>query len=452
MADDPARSGQVRCAALRAAGRGLGRVAVILLLGALLMAACRPASPATPAAPGEESIIEETEPYPPPEGEVEESPESGEPYPPPAETPPTEAPAPAFPDPESFSWKTVVSGLQKPVDLSGAGDGSGRAFILEQPGRILILKNGELLSTPFLDIRQRVGSSSSEQGLLGIAFHPQYAQNGYFFVNYTDRGGDTVVARFQVSADPDQADAGSERVLLRVEQPYPNHNGGGMAFDNDGYLYISLGDGGSAGDPLGSGQSLQTLLGKLLRIDVNQETGYAIPPDNPFAAGGGLPEIWAYGLRNAWRFSFDRLTGDLYIADVGQNRWEEIDFLPAGAAGGANFGWNYREGSQPYPAGGEPPAGLALVDPVWEYGRDQGCSVTGGYVYRGAALPQMQGIYLFGDYCSGKVWGLLHTPGGEWRQKLLFETGLPVSSFGLDDSGEIYLLDHRGAVLRLEAR
>jgi len=351
-----------------------------------------------------------------------------------------------FPDPAGYSWQPVISGVTQPVDLTSAPDGSGRLFILEQPGLIRIAQSGSLLPEPFLDIRDRVVSSGTEQGLLGIALHPDYAQNGFFYLNYTGARGDTVIARYNVSADnPDQADAGSEMILLGVEQPFGNHNGGGMVFGPDGFLYISLGDGGSANDPHGNGQSLDTLLGKLLRIDVDGEDPYAIPPDNPYVNGDGREEIWAYGLRNPWRFSFDRLTGDLYIADVGQNQWEEIDFQMAGEPGGANFGWDFREGSHPFK--GQPPADLELIDPIFEYQHGLGCSVTGGYVYRGQALPEFHGIYLFSDYCSGRVWGLLRDAGGAWQSQELFQMGLTVSAFGEDAEGEIYMMDLAGGIV-----
>jgi glucose/arabinose dehydrogenase len=223
-----------------------------------------------------------------------------------------------------------------------------------------------------------------------------------------------------------------------------------LAFGPDGYLYIGVGDGGSGGDPLGSGQSLDTLLGKLLRIDVDNGEPYAIPSDNPFAAGGGLPEIWAYGLRNPWRFSFDPLTGDLYIGDVGQGEWEEIDFLPAGYPGGANFGWNIYEGVHHY--SGAPDPGTPLVFPVAEYGHDVGQSVSGGVVYRGTALPEWYGVYVYGDFSMGKVWGLLQLVDGSWQNALLFETGTLISSFGQDENGEVYLVNYNGELLRLVKR
>jgi glucose/arabinose dehydrogenase len=358
----------------------------------------------------------------------------------------------AFPDPAGYTWAVFVSGLNQPLDLTSFPDGSGRLLILEQPGTARIYQDGNVLPEPFLDIRSRVVNQGTEQGLLGLAFHPNYAENGYFYVNYTGQQGtgDTVIARFQVSqTDPGRADPDSELILLQIQQPFRNHNGGGMVFGPDGYLYISTGDGGSADDPQNNGQRLDTLLGKLLRIDVDGGEPYVIPADNPFAAGGGEAEIWAYGLRNPWRFSFDRLTGDLYNADVGQNQWEEINFQPAGSPGGENYGWVYREGTNPYR--GTPPADLQLVDPVYEYRHGLGCSVTGGFVYRGEDLPEFRGIYLFSDYCSGRVWGLLRGADGSWQSQELFLTGMNVSSFGQDENGELYLMDRSsGNVYRLQ--
>ena len=372
----------------------------------------------------------------------------------PTEIPETDTPPPpvdvsVFPNPDNYTWQLITSGLDRPVDLQQA-DTSGRLFVVEKPGHIHIIENGQLIDGPFLNIEDRVNDNSNEMGLLGLAFHPNYAQNGYFYVNYTDLNGDTVIARFQVSADPDRADPHSELALLEVGQPYENHNGGALAFGPDGYLYIALGDGGSGGDPLGNGQSLTTLLGKLLRIDVDGGEPYAIPASNPFAAGGGLLEIWAYGLRNPWRFTFDPLTGDLYIGDVGQGDWEEIDFLPAGSPGGVNFGWNAYEGTHAY--GGVLTEGGELVFPVAEYGHDVGNSVTGGVVYRGTLLSEWYGVYVYGDFGRGQVWGLVRQPDGAWQNGLLFETGSLISSFGQDASGEVYLVDYGGFLLRLESR
>lgn len=338
----------------------------------------------------------------------------------------------------------------QPVGLGNAGDGSGRLFILEQAGVIRILQDEQLLPEPFLDITDRVGCCG-ERGLLGLTFHPQYSENRFFFVNYTDLNGDTVIARFQAAEGANLADSGSEDKLLVVQQPYRNHNGGGLAFGLDGYLYIGLGDGGSGGDPLGNGQNTNTLLGKILRLDIDQGDPYAIPPDNPFSQVGGAPEVWAYGLRNPWRFSFDRLTGELFIGDVGQGSWEEIDYLPADHPGGINFGWNYKEGYQPY-GSTEAPSDIELSDPVAVYGRDQGYSVTGGVVYRGTKLPEWQGIYFFGDYGSGLVWGLLRAEDGAWQSRVLFETGTSITSFGEDESGEAYFVSYQGDLYQLDNR
>jgi glucose/arabinose dehydrogenase len=334
----------------------------------------------------------------------------------------------------------VVEGLQRPVDLQP--DGSGRLFVIEKAGRIRILEDGQLLETPFLDITDRVGSSGNEQGLLGLAFHPQYSENGRFFVNYTDRNVDTAIARFQVTDDPNAADPAGELKLLGVDQPHANHNGGGLAFGPDGYLYAGLGDGGSQGDPNENAENTGVLLGKILRLDVDSADPYAVPADNPFGS-----EVWAYGLRNPWRFSFDKATGDLYIGDVGGSQWEEIDFLPAGSAGGANFGWDHREGAHEFEGGG--PEGM--IDPVAEYSHPEGgCSVTGGYVYRGS-LPEWNGIYLYGDYCTGMIWGLLNTD-GSWQTQLLFDVEVTITSFGQDEAGEIYLVSDNGGIFRLVAR
>ena len=348
----------------------------------------------------------------------------------------TSSNASSFPEPNAYSWQSITSGLIRPVDLQD--DGSGRLFILEKPGRIRILENGQLLPAPFLDIDDRVNDSSNEMGLLGLTFHPNYLQNGYFYVNYTGSGGDTFISRFQASGN--SADPNSESILLNIEQPFPNHNGGVVIFGPDGYLYAGLGDGGAQGDPFGNAQNLDVLLGKILRIDVDSAQPYAIPPDNPFGN-----EILHYGLRNPWRISFDKLTGDLYIADVGQGEWEEIDFVPADSRGGENFGWDYYEGNHDYD-----PQGIAgeYVFPVAEYSHAEGgCSVTGGFVYRGT-MPEWNGIYLYGDYCTGFVWGLINSNGG-WQNKLLFETNVRITSFGQDAAGEIYLLSDGGEVYKL---
>jgi glucose/arabinose dehydrogenase len=353
-----------------------------------------------------------------------------------------------FPNPNDYTWNPIASNLNAPVLLTHAGDSSNRLFVIEQSGLIRIILDGTLNPTPFLDIRERTGSKGSEQGLLGLAFHPDYPETGLFYINYTDLNGDTVIAGYQVSdEDADIANPNSEIRLLTISQPYSNHNGGAVMFGPDGYLYLGLGDGGSAGDPQENAQNMDSLLGTILRLDVNEGEPYSIPADNSYANSGGRPEIWASGLRNPWRFSFDRSTGDLYIGDVGQNQWEEIDYLAAGSPGGANFGWNYLEGTHPF--GNPPPENSVLIPPVVEYGHDLGCSVTGGVVYRGNTLPAWQGVYLYGDYCTGRVWGLIQNEGGEWENSLLFENAGMISSFGEDEEGNVYLVDHKGSIFIL---
>jgi glucose/arabinose dehydrogenase len=341
----------------------------------------------------------------------------------------------------------VADGLNAPVGIAHAADGTGRLFIVEKAGRVRLLQDGKLSSLPFLEIATRVGSQGAEQGLLGLTFHPEYAQNGFFFVNYTNLQGNTVISRFAVGHDPAQADPSSEVVIVTVGQPAPNHNGGQLAFGPDGFLYAGLGDGGREGDPFGNGQNTHTLLGKMLRLDVDHGQPYAVPTTNPFAGNSAYrPEIWALGLRNPWRFSFDRLTGDLYIADVGQDEYEEIDFQPAGSPGGQNYGWSIMEGMHCYPASKAcDRTGLTL--PVAEYDHSQGCSVVGGYVYRGQQFPLMNGIYLFGDYCSGRIWGLARDGQGQWRMAEVGQANMQPSSFGEDEAGELYLVDLAGGRL-----
>ena len=382
------------------------------------------------------------------------------PAPPAATSPaPTEATPPASEEPVEppagaidlaairAALEPAASGLDTPVGIANAGDGSGRLFIVEKRGVIRIVQGGALVETPFLDISDRVGSSASEQGLLGLAFHPEYASNGIFFVNYTDRNGDTVVSRFSVSGDPNRGDPASESLVLALAQPASNHNGGNVVFGPDGYLYIGTGDGGAAGDQFGNGQNGRTLLGAMLRLDVDNGLPYAIPPDNPFVDDPDVrDEIWAIGLRNPWRYTFDRLTGDLYIADVGQNIYEEINIQAADSPGGENYGWPIMEGLHCFPAD-SPCDQTGLILPIAEYDHSQGCSVTGGYVYRGAASPALYGVYLFGDYCSGRLWGLAPTPEGGWQVAALAQENLRISSFGEDEAGEVYLVDMSGGVL-----
>lgn len=391
-----------------------------------------------------------------PEAESQAS-ESTEAAPSPTPAPPAEAsPTVARPVLESLTIELVpvASGFTRPTYLTHAGDGSGRHFVVEQAGRILILKDGTTSSTPFLDIVSIVGSSANEQGLLSVAFHPDYRNNGFFFVNYTDKQGDTIIARYQVSTDnPEVADPNSAKVLLTIDQPYANHNGGQVEFGPDGYLYIGMGDGGAANDPENRAQSLNTLLGKILRIDVDGSEPYAIPETNPFVdQSEASPEIWSYGWRNPWRFSFDRTTGDLYVADVGQNQYEEVHVELTGAGGGGNYGWRLMEGQHCFTPAECDPAAQGLILPVAEYDHGLGCSVTGGYVYRGTQFPSLEGVYFYGDYCTGIIWGLRHEGNEQWSQAELLRSEETISSFGQDEAGELYLVDHRGDILQLVAR
>ncbi|HEX5823889.1 MAG TPA: PQQ-dependent sugar dehydrogenase, partial [Candidatus Limnocylindrales bacterium] len=356
----------------------------------------------------------------------------------------------------AVDFETVAGGLAAPLAVVHAGDGSGRLFVAEQGGRIRIVRGGGLVDRPFLDIAGRV-SSGGERGLLGVAFHPGFPDDPRVFVDYTDDNGDTRVSSFRVDpASPDHVDASTEQRLLFVKQPFSNHNGGAVVFGPDGYLYVSLGDGGSGGDPQGNGQSRTTLLGKILRIDIDKPSGdraYGIPADNPYAdgAGGRLPEIWLWGLRNPWRMTFDRLTGDLWIGDVGQGEWEEVDVQRAGAAGGTNFGWNRMEGSHCFsPSSGCEEPNLVL--PQAEYGHDQGCTVIGGGVDRGNQ-SLLAGGYLFADYCSGRVWAIDSSVDGPRAPTLVAETGHSFSAFGEDEAGEMYAVDiSAGTLLRVTAR
>lgn len=341
----------------------------------------------------------------------------------------------------------VTKGLEKPLFLTHAGEGQNRLYVLEQPGRIRLITKGVLLPVPFLDLADRVLKDDTERGLLGLAFHPDYRHNGRFFVNYTRRpDGATVVAEYRREGSSDAA-ARDERVILVIPQPESNHNGGMVAFGPDGYLYIGLGDGGAWGDPGNRAQNLNELLGKILRIDVDHGEPYAIPPDNPFAKEGGRPEIYALGLRNPWRFSFDRDTGEFWVADVGQKKWEEADLV----ARGGNYGWRLMEGAHCYnPAVGCPTEGLAL--PVMVYGHEGGrCSIIGGYVYRGRALPALRGSYVSGDFCSGEMFVFRTSDEGRGvaGPTVLLKTGFRISSFGQDEAGELYVLDLSGGIYRL---
>jgi glucose/arabinose dehydrogenase len=369
---------------------------------------------------------------------------------PPIETPPpggsTNPPLPTGPD--HLALVPVASGLDHPLGITRAGDGSGRLFVNEQGGTVRVVEpDGSLRADPFVDLSDRV-LSGGERGLLGLAFHPGFPASGRVYVDYTRKpDGATVVS--ELTATTEAADPASERILLVISQPFSNHNGGQLAFGPDGDLYIGMGDGGSGGDPLGNGQNTNVLLGKILRIDIDAPPAggkaYAIPADNPFAAGGrdpggGAPEVWAYGLRNPWRFSFDPANGDLYIGDVGQSSWEEVDRQPGDSTGGENYGWNVMEGRHCYHS---PCDQRPYVMPIAEYGHDAGCAIAGGVVYRGSAQPSLDGVYVFGDYCSGTVF-TLQVDEGTSTPKPVLDSGKQISAFGTGDDGEIYLADVGG--------
>ncbi len=366
----------------------------------------------------------------------------------------TPAPTPAGWDPNhvTVQFSTVATVPGRPLAVTNAGDGSGRLFVAEQGGGVYIVQGGAVSPAPFLDISGQV-SGGGEQGLLGLAFHPDYPADNRVFVDYTNASGTTIVSAFTVDpGSPNVVNAGSEVPIITIAQPYANHNGGTIQFGPDGYLYIALGDGGSGGDPQNNGQSLNTLLGKILRIDVDHTSGgrnYAIPGSNPFAGGGGLGEIWLYGLRNPFRFSFDRSTGDLWIGDVGQNAYEEIDVARAGV-GGLNLGWRLMEGNHCYnPSSGCPTSGLTL--PVVEYPHDFGCAVIGGNVYRGSAYPLLKGGYVFSDECSGITWAL--AAGGSGPQALVQVAGASagIAGYGESEAGELYAADLGGQLYRVSA-
>ncbi len=339
----------------------------------------------------------------------------------------------------------VVGGLNDPVDIANAGD--SRLFVVEQDGLIRIIDGGTLLPAPFLDIDSKVNSGGNERGLLGLAFHPSYASNGYFYVNYTNASGNTIIARYSVTGDPNVADPMSELVIMSIVQDFSNHNAGDLNFGPDGYLYIGMGDGGSGGDPNNRSQDGQSLLGKMLRIDVDNTSGgnnYDIPANNPFVGDAGvLDEIWALGLRNPWRFSFDSGTGDMYIADVGQDSWEEINFQPASSSGGENYGWRCYEGNSTFnTAGCGPIGGYDFPIQVYNNNFATGCSVTGGYVYRGVTYSKMQGKYFYVDYCSGNFWMLEPDGIGGWTNTFLKKLStFSYSSFGVDENNELYIAD-----------
>ncbi len=355
-------------------------------------------------------------------------------------------------------YKAVVAfpklSFTRPVDLQHSTDNTNRIFVVEQPGVISVFANDASASSKkvFLDISNKVDDEGNEEGLLGLAFHPKYKTNGFFYLNYTASNPNrTVISRFKVSSgNPDQADPESEQILLTFEQPYSNHNGGQVSFGADGYLYIAVGDGGSGGDPHGHGQDRSTLLGSILRIDVNKkEEGkqYGIPTDNPFAknTNGYRKEIYAYGLRNPWRFSFDPANNRLWTGDVGQNAYEEIDIIEKGG----NYGWNKMEGKHCFePKNDCNTSGLKL--PIHEYGRDQGLSITGGFVYRGPGIPELKGKYIYADYATRRIWALDYSDANKPVNSELFVADFNISSFGVDHDNELYLCGFDGKIYKLE--
>ena len=384
-----------------------------------------------------------------------------------------------FAEERNLSSVLIADGYKKPVFITSYPNNAKLLYIVEQAGLIKIINDGKKLSRPFFDINKRVVNPNrpgDERGLLGFAFHPNHTNNGKFYINYMDNDGNTIISEFSTNSEL-RADHKSERIILKLKQPYGNHNGGDIQFGPDGYLYISIGDGGKAGDPLNAGQDLSSLFGKIIRIDIEQKP-YGIPKSNPFfGQKDKREEIWAWGLRNVWRFSFDKQTGDKYLADVGQNKWEEVNFEPASSKGGLNYGWRIMEANHCYdPKENCPTEGL--IKPIIEYPNDanhpafafriieelsfsetdvEGCSVTGGYVYRGQRIKSMQGQYIFGDYCSGNIWTLkvvngkainfknrteeINIGGGEFTTY--------ISSFGQDSDGEIYIIDYNGGIYKL---
>jgi glucose/arabinose dehydrogenase len=346
----------------------------------------------------------------------------------------------------SLGVEEVASGLDNPIFLT-APAGDARLFIVEQPGRVRIVENGKLIQKPFLDITGKVGYGG-ERGLLSVAFHPRYASNGFLFVNYTNKDGDTRIERYTVSSDRDVADPASAKTILGIDQPYANHNGGLNMFGPDGMLYIGMGDGGSQGDPHGNGQNTMVLLGKLLRIDVDRGDPYSVPAGNPYAKGGGRGEIWAVGLRNPWRFAFDRASGFLYIADVGQDKYEEMNIAPASRAG-VNYGWSTMDGASCFKSPLCNKSGLQ--QPVFTYGHDRGtCSIIGGFVYRGSKVPEVVGQYFYSDYCNSWVRSFSYADGKLGASHQWLDGGLgSIVSFGEDSGGELYICSSNGRVYRI---
>ena len=425
----------------------------LLVLISLPLSACIDTATGTPnPAPVEETPDEFTD------SPSEETPPIEDPADePPGEEPPAEDTLGEDAERADLRLETAARGFSLPIYVTNAGDGSERLFVVEKIGRIKVVKDGEVLPTPFLDISGLIteGSERGEVGLLGLAFHPDYAENGFFFVNYTDSAGDTRVVRYTVSSSPDVADAGSAQLVLTFGQPASNHNGGHLAFGPDGMLYIATGDGGSTPQ---AAQQLDTLLGKILRLDVDGGIPYVVPSDNPFIFiddTDARPEIWALGLRNPWRFSFDAETGDMFIGDVGQNRREEISFQSANSEGGENYGWDITEGGLCYPSGDVAIPENCDVDgltlPIISYDREAGVSVTGGYVYRGEAIPSLRGDYLYGDFGSGRVWAAQPGESG-WTSEEVLQEGQSLASFGEDEQGELYVVNlGAGSILKVVA-
>jgi glucose/arabinose dehydrogenase len=364
---------------------------------------------------------------------------------------PTTGEADAIVAPVEVQLQTVASGLSRPLLATHAGDGSGRLFIVEQGGLVKVLRNGAVEATPWLDVRSKV-SCCGERGLLGVAFYPDFETSGRVIISYTRAGdGASVLERIVVPNPAVGPAPPNGQVLLVQSQPYSNHNGGHVAFGPDGYLYFGLGDGGSGGDPQNHAQNMNSLLGKMLRLDVSGAGGYTIPASNPFVNGGGRAEIYASGLRNPWRFSFDRETGDLWIADVGQNQMEEVNLQLANTPGGQNYGWRPWEGTNPYRlTEAAHPRSLTMTFPVITYSHAEGCSITGGHVYRGAAIEALQGAYIYGDYCAGTIWASVGV--GPLQVPLpLFQSSFNISSFGEDEAGEVYVVNLNGSVARIVA-
>ena len=356
----------------------------------------------------------------------------------------------AIPDIKNARLIQIAGGFERPLFLTHAGDGSGRLFVVEQTGSVHIIQDGEVLDAPFLDVSELVGTrldlsdpeNSSENGLLGLAFHPDYHENGYFFIYYTDQNLNSLLARYQVSeTNPNLADPESGQEILSAFQPYYNHNGGMLAFGPDGYLYLGLGDGGEEATEMNS-QMLDTLLGSILRLDVTvaETAGYSIPPDNPFVdLDDARPEIWAYGLRNPWRFSFDRVTGDLWIGDVGAWQYEELNFQAADSTGGENYGWPHWNAILKQ---SEELSYEETSPPIFVYPHDLGLSIIAGYVYRGNAIIDLFGVFLFGDFGSGRIWTIYRREDGGWQVNEYIDTIINISSFGEDEDGELYIVDY----------